>query len=183
MNAPAAPTPLARAREAHATPAPSPGQLWRARWADQAGAVLILHATDDHLRVAPVSFDEAPDETAVLAPAEANTLQLDLAIWTSDDVNIPARVLDYKLGELTTDTIELDHGSLNWGPTDPRTLTRARMQDLLDALETAEWAPVHRSDLDLPAVLKGADIAAVTRNSWFHTAGRGAAERADQPEP
>lgn len=162
MSAPATQTALARARAEHATPVPSPGQLWRARWENQAGVVLILETISNRLHVVPVSLDEAPDETAVQAPADANTLQLDLAIWIGDGVNVFPRVLDYKLGDLTTDTAELDHGSINWGPTDPRTLTRARLQDLLDALETAQWAPADRSDLDLPAVLKGADIAAVT---------------------
>ena len=75
---------LAEARNQHATPTPEPGQLWRVRWNDQAGVVLVLTVADDHMRVAPVSLDELPDETAADAPASTNTLGLPLAIWRSD---------------------------------------------------------------------------------------------------
>lgn len=152
---------LAEARNQHATPTPEPGQLWRVRWNDQAGVVLVLTVADDHMRVAPVSLDELPDETAADAPASTNTLGLPLAIWSSDAAAIPARVLDYKLGELDATPASLPRGSVNWGPTDPRTLVRARLQDLIETLEEAQWAPSATTVLDLGSVLRGADLRAI----------------------
>lgn len=158
------PTPgssLAEAREAHATPAPSRGNLWRARWSDQAGVLLVFEHTANGLRVAPVSLEESPDETALMAPAPTNTLALDLVVWVQDEVVVPTRVLDYKLGDLEADLADLSPGTVNWGPTDPRTITRARLQDFLDLLQDARWAPRGDAGIDLAAALRGADIRAI----------------------
>lgn len=152
---------LAEARTQHATPAPEAGQLWRVRWDDQAGVVLVLSAGSGQLHIAPVSFDELPDETGAEAPASTNSLGLPLAIWRSDEGVIPTRVLDYKLGELDEDPDSLAPGSVNWGPTDPRTLTRAQLQDLIESLERATWAPSTSSDFDLTSALRSADPRAI----------------------
>ncbi|GGF56189.1 hypothetical protein GCM10011519_32660 [Marmoricola endophyticus] len=167
---------LAQARQAHATPTPSPGDLWRARWNDQAGVLLVLDSittprgaeeggsqvNPGHLiRVAAVSLDSDADETAAVAAAETNTLHLELAVWVRNEATVPVRVLDYKLGELTADLMDLPPGDLNWGATDPRTIARARQRDLLDLLAEAEWAPSGTGNLDLDTVLKGADPRAV----------------------
>lgn len=154
-------TTLADARTAHATPRPSPGDLWRARWNEQAGVLLVLEITDDGIRVAPVSFDESPDETAMLAPASTNSLSLDIAIWTQDGGVVPPRVLDYKLGDLHAALTDLEFGTVNWGPTDPRTVTRARLLDLRDLLQDAEWAPSETVTIDLATALRGADARAI----------------------
>lgn len=153
---------LAQARTGHATPVPAPGDLWRARWDDQAGVVLVLAHAADHLRVAPVSLDALPDETAALAPAETHTLGFDIAIWTSDETDVPLRVLDYKLGHLNQSLSTLKRGTVNWGTTDPRTLARAHLQDLVETLEAAEWAPARATDLDLAATLAGANVRAIS---------------------
>jgi len=152
---------LAQARIEHATPSPEAGDLWRARWTDRAGVVLVLTRVADQLRVAPASLDELPDETAVHAPAATNTLGFDIAIWASDDADIPLRVLDYKLGHLNEDLSSLERGSTNWGPTDPRTLARAHAQDLIEALQAAEWAPTGTTNLNLAVTLTGADVRAI----------------------
>lgn len=154
---------LALARIEHATPTPQAGDLWRARWNDRAGVVLVLDPGTTRVRVAPVSLDAEPDETAVHSSAATNTLDLDAAIWTSDEADIPVRVLDYKLGQLTAAPATLPHGSTNWGPTDPRSLVRAQLQDLVEHLEAAHWAPASSTDLDLAAVLTGADVRAIAQ--------------------
>ena len=148
---------LADARTAHETSLPRPGDLWRARWAEQAGVLLVLEVDADGIRVAPVSLDESPDETALLAPASTNTLLLDLAIWARDEGAVPVRVLDYRLGHLQAALADLEPGTVNWGPADPRTTTRARLLDLLDLLQGAMWAPSGNAKLDLAAALRGAD--------------------------
>lgn len=163
MNASGNVSPLARARVEHATPDPAPGHLWRARWQNQAGVVLVLATSAHRLHVAPVSLDEFPDETAVLSPSTTNTLELDLAVWTNDGAEVPVRALDFKLGELTTSVTDLAPGRLNWGPTDPRTLCRARLQDLIDALAAAAWAPTGDSTLDLQSTLAGSDVASIKK--------------------
>ena len=132
---------LAAARLAHATPAPRAGELWRVRWDDHAGVVLLLEVHDSHLEVAPVSLDDDANETARRASADASTLGFPVAVWTTDTVTIPVRVLDYQLGTLHVPPDDLPRGSSSWGPTDPRELVRARAQDLLDALTLARWVP------------------------------------------
>lgn len=149
---------LARARSEHATPTPQAGDLWRARWNTQAGVLLVLASTPDRLRVAPVSLDTEPDDSAVHSPFTTNTLGMDLAVWISDQADVPLRVLDYQLGALTTDLGALAAGTVNWGPTDPRTLARARLQDLTETLQNAEWVTTSSSTLDLRAVLAAADL-------------------------
>lgn len=167
---------LADARRAHATPTPSQGDLWRARWNDQAGVLLILdHTTPARsgqtagphvgepgvVHVAAVTLDNDADETAMVASSATNTLHLDLTVWVHDDATVPVRVLDYKLGELTANLTDLPPGTVAWGHADPRNIIRARQRDLLDLFAEAEWAPRGTSDLDLVAVLKGADPRAV----------------------
>lgn len=136
-----APGPLAAARLGHATPAPQTGDLWRVRWGNLAGVVLLLEVHDDHLEVAPVSLDDDADATAKRASADATTLGFPLAVWMTDATTIPVRVLDYLLGTLHVAPDDLPRGSTSWGPADPRELVRAQAQDLLDALTVARWAP------------------------------------------
>lgn len=136
-----APGPLAAARLAHATPSPRAGELWRVRWDNHAGVVLLLEVHDSHLEVAAVSLDDDANETAKRASADATTLRFPVAVWMADTTTIPVRVLDYQLGRLYVPADDLPRGSTSWGPTDPRELVRARAQDLLDVLALARWAP------------------------------------------
>lgn len=157
------------------TPPPQVGDVWRVRWQDTAGTVLVTYIEERHtagggarhdtvaaLRVAPVSFDEEPDEHAVLAPAFAHDLGFDVAVWVDDQGDVPARVLEVKLGQFAIPGTEgLPRGTRNWGPTDPRTRVRAHLQDLVAELAEATWAPESSYDVSLPDLLATADIRAV----------------------
>lgn len=170
---------VARNASAHNTPPPRVGDVWRVRWQDSAGAVLVTYVDEKHdtggqpsavrhavaaLRVAPVSFDEEPDDSAVLAPAFAHDLGFDVAVWVDDEAEVPARVLEFKLGQFTVPGVDgLPRGTRNWGPTDPRTQTRARLQDLVEELVEATWAPTQSQAVSLPDLLAAADIREVAK--------------------
>jgi hypothetical protein len=165
---------VARNAASDNTPPPQVGDVWRVRWQGAAGAVLVTYIDEKRnlsaptssmrdavaaLRVAPVSFDEEPDEHAVLAPAFAHDLGFDVAVWVDDEAEVPARVLEVKLGQFTVPGTErLPRGTRNWGPTDPRTRTRAHLQDLVEELAVATWAPRSSQGVSLPDLLAAADI-------------------------
>lgn len=182
------------------TPTPEVGDVWRARWQDVAGAVLVTHVGHGSLqhrtpvgpsdgswevdvvggrdndvqhltegsahavRVAPVSFDEEADDSAVVAPAPTHDIGVDFVVWIEDSTDVPIRVLEAKLGQLAQPGVDgLPRGTRNWGPTDPRTRHRARMQDLLDALAEATWAPESNTGVHLADLLATADIRDVAK--------------------
>lgn len=165
---------LAQKLAARRTPTPQVGDMWRVRWRDSAGVALVTHleerhATDelaagapdaiDALRVAPISIDSDPDDSAVLAPASTHDLGFNVAVWVGDEAEVPACVLECKVGEFSVPGIDgLPRGTRNWGPSDPRTVTRAHLQDLLDELTDASWAPPSTTATSLPDLLATADI-------------------------
>ncbi|MFE6509222.1 hypothetical protein ACFVDI_02485 [Nocardioides sp. NPDC057767] len=158
---------VVRAAASGATPDPGVGEVWRVRWDDAAGAVMII-AVDSStevsgpaksVRAAPVSFGDEPDDSAVLAPAAAHDLGFDLAVWVNDAADVPVRVLEAKLGQCTiAETGAFPRGTRNWGPTDPRSRHRARLQDLMDRLAGASWVPVRAGATSLASMLANADI-------------------------
>jgi hypothetical protein len=153
---------LAHRAAARETPTPQAGDVWRVRWEELAGTVLIIGVGGTGARIAPVSFDTEPDDSAVLAPAFSSDLGFDMAIWAADESDVPLRVFECKLGELTIAGTEgLRQGTKNWGATDPRTRTRAHLQDLVEFLQDATWAPQQTNHVSLQSLLAHADIGAV----------------------
>jgi hypothetical protein len=165
---------VAQAAAARHTPSPQVGDVWKVRWQEAVGAVLVTALERDRqfdgavspgalvssLRVVPVSFDEVPDESAVLAPAFTHDLGFDLCLWVDDEAEVPARVLECKVGHFTVPGVSgLPRGSRNWGPTDPRTLARAHVQDLVDEMVDASWTPARGGhEVSISALLANADI-------------------------
>ena len=112
------------------------------RWSEIALVVLLTKVEESRVWAAPVTFETEPDESGLLAPAFTTNLGLDAAIWASDASSLPMCVLEFKVGNMSTPGTEgLPAGTVNWGPTDSRNRLRARLQDQLDALALASWAP------------------------------------------
>lgn len=155
---------LARRVAARETPPPQSGDVWRVRWEDLAGTVLVVGIGSTGARVAPISFDTEADDSAVLAPASSSDLGFDVAIWVSDESDVPLRVFECKVGSLTQPgTTGLPRGTRNWGATDPRTRARAHLQDLVEYLQDATWAPQQVALTTLSDVLADADIGEVAQ--------------------
>ena len=155
---------LARRVAARETPPPQSGDVWRVRWDDLAGTVLVVGIGATGARVAPVSFDTDADDSAVLAPAFSSDLGFDAAIWVSDESDVPIRVFECKVGALThPGTDGLPRGTRNWGATDPRTRARAHLQDLVEHLQEATWAPQPTGHTTLQDILAKTDIGDVAQ--------------------
>ncbi|MBK6873555.1 MAG: hypothetical protein IPJ14_07855 [Kineosporiaceae bacterium] len=135
-------------------PEPDEGQLWRARWEDQVEIVLVTAATPGSVQVVPVTLDVGyeDDETLVVPPG-SGPLGVPFLIWRGLPRNLPRRVLDRYLGsprEGLRTTAELAAAPATGGATtgtaitsaaDPRSEYRARLEDSLDRLAAASWAP------------------------------------------
>lgn len=140
-------------------PTLAPGQIWRARWGTVTHLLLILDAPSCSVRAAPVTLDvDAADDSAAVLPATSSELTVPLVLWLGDATSLPLRVLDRFLGSLTVDLQELsaaDHGHPVLTPADERAVHRARLQDALDVLVAARWAP--EGNGNLKALLGTAD--------------------------
>jgi hypothetical protein len=126
-------------------PEPAVGQMWRARWGSVTQVLLVMDASARSVRAAPVTFDlDMADDSAVILPAEASDLTLQLVVWTNDAMSLSLRVLDRFLGSLADDPREVlnaPRGRPVLTVADERAVSRARMQDALDVFLSARWAP------------------------------------------
>ncbi|MEV8372659.1 hypothetical protein AB0P21_07970 [Kribbella sp. NPDC056861] len=125
----------------------------------------VAEVNPPSVRAVPVTLDVEADDSAVVAPASAHDLGVDVTIWVNDDSAVPMRVLEFKLGSLAVpSTAELAAGTANWGPTDPRTRLRADLQDAIESLADASWVPdAEAGAVDLDALLDTAEFDDVVR--------------------
>jgi hypothetical protein len=130
------------------------------RWQETALVALVAEVDPPLVKAVPVTLDAEPDDSAVLAPASAHDLGVDVVIWASDDAEVPMRVLEFKLGALSgSGAARLAPGTTNWGPTDPRSRLRASLQDAVESLADASWAPSATDEaLDLEVLLDSVDF-------------------------
>ncbi len=146
------------------------GQLWRAAWQDAAEMVFITAVSDGQVMAAPVTVDSdfADEHTAVLPP-EATSAGVALAVWAGLTRQLPMFVLDRLVGRAaegwsTPDvlTAARERGALNGTPlvdaVDRRHEYRAQLQDALEVLATASWAPAGSGTLG--TLLRGAGVKA-----------------------
>lgn len=140
-------------------PTPAPGQIWRARWATVTQLLLVVDAPSHAVRTVPITLEvDAADDSAAVLPPGHSTLTVPLVVWLDDAVTLPLRVLDRFLGSLSVDLAVLpaaDRGRPVLTPTDERRVQHARLQDLLDVLVAARWAP--QGDGNLRALLSAMD--------------------------
>lgn len=126
-------------------PTPAPGQIWRARWGAVTQVLLVLDAPSRSVRAVPITLDiNAADDSAAVLPATRSDLTVPLVLWLGDAASLPLRVLDRFLGSLTVELQELstaDRGHPVLTAADERAVRRARLQDVLDFLVAARWAP------------------------------------------
>jgi transcriptional regulator with XRE-family HTH domain len=135
------------------------------RWDETALVAFVAEVDPPLVRAVPVTLDMEGDDSAVVAPPSAHDLGVDVTIWVGDDSAVPMRVLEFKLGSLAVpSTAELAAGTTNWGPTDPRTRLRAGLQDAIESLADASWAPdASAENVDIEALLDTLDFDDVVR--------------------
>ncbi|HVW80737.1 MAG TPA: hypothetical protein VHB69_07350 [Mycobacteriales bacterium] len=125
-----------------APPDPQPGQLWRARWEETSELVAVLRVTTDAVEAAPVTLDvEYADNDAAVVPAGESPLGVDTVTWIGLRRVLPMTVLDRFLGEWPVKSLMAGTGSVIVNPADPRAEYRAYLEDELDLLAAARWAP------------------------------------------
>lgn len=142
-----------RAIWASAPPEPSPGQVWRARWESSALLVLLVEVQRATVLACPITSDVAgSNSSAFVVPETRSSLQTPLVTWVELRRQLPVRVLDRCLGEMQSEVVEavaanthderLPRGRLAVHGTDPSLQEQARLEDRLDELAAAAWAPV-----------------------------------------
>jgi hypothetical protein len=133
-----------------APPDPVAGQVWRAAWDDVVEVVAIRAADGSDVDVIPMSFETGyADSDAHVVPAEATSLGVALAAWTGLERRLPTRVLHRCLGMVSGDMEPswpeslpgVARGRRIVTPIDPRAEHRAELEDHLDSLSEADWAP------------------------------------------
>ena len=143
---------------------PASGQIWRARWGTVTRLLLILETPARSVRVAPLTLDvDGADDSAAVLPATSTELTVPLVLWRDDATSLPRRVLDRYLGSLTVDLQQLtgERGHPVLTPADERAVHRARLQDDLDVLVAARWAPEGNGNLKV--LLGNADPKTIAR--------------------
>ena len=144
------PAPVRRAWNAP-PPTPTPGQIWRARWGPLTQLLVILEAPSRSVRAAPVTLDvDAADDSAVTLPSSGSELGVPLVVWLGDATSLSLRVLDHFLGALAITSqslLKADRGRPVLSPADERLVHRARLQDSLEVLLAARWAPEGNGNL------------------------------------
>ena len=71
------------------------GQVWRARWEQLAGLVLVVHVGDREVEVVPVTIDPPiEDELSVVVDGASTAFGVDATAWNGLRSAIPIRVLD-----------------------------------------------------------------------------------------
>jgi hypothetical protein len=145
-------------------PEPGEGQLWRARWEDQVEIVLVTATAPGRVQVVPVTLDLGyEDDETLVVPPDSGPLGVSFLIWRGLARDLPLRVLDRYLGsprEGLRTAAELaaaatggaGTGTAITSATDPRSEYRARLEDGLDSLAAASWAP--RGTGELGALLQ-----------------------------
>jgi hypothetical protein len=125
-----------------APPEPQPGQLWRARWGQVSELVALVRVTADIVEAAPVTLDvDYADEDAAVVPGSGSPLGVDTVTWIGLRRVLPMVVLDRFLGAWPVMSLMTATGYPIVNPADARAEYRARIEDELDILAAARWAP------------------------------------------
>lgn len=133
-----------------APPEPTVGQIWRAAWDGVVEVVAIRDVDGSDVDVIPISFETGyADSHAHVVPAEATTLGIAVAAWTGLERRLPTRVLHRCLGTVSGDMAPSWPESLSGvtrgrrivTPIDPRAEFQAQLEDQLERLNEADWAP------------------------------------------
>jgi hypothetical protein len=133
-----------------APPEPTAGQIWRAAWDEVVELVTITNVAGTEMTVVPITFEARyADSQAYVLPAEATSLGVSVAAWAGMERLLPVRVLHRCLGavsgEMTPSWPQSVPGSRQGRrivtPVDPRAEHRAEIEDHLDLLAEADWAP------------------------------------------
>ena len=133
-----------------APPEPTPGQIWRAAWDEIVEVVVLRDVGDTDAAVVPVSFDTGfADSRAHVLPRDATTLGVAVAAWAEMERRLPVRVLHRCIGAVAGDMASTWPQSVPGArqgrrivtPVDPRAEHLAELEDHLDALSEADWAP------------------------------------------
>lgn len=139
--------------EALARPLPKEaraGQLWRARWDDEAQLVYVLEAATPHCRLAPVSLDVHLAAPGVrIVEGSQSPVGVDLGVWMSRAVAARTSLLEQCLGDFPTDVIDptLDADEPQLGALDDRTVFADRLEEqLLLLAQRAAWEPDQRAE-------------------------------------
>ncbi len=129
--------------------APAAGQIWRARWQTAGLLVVLIEISRSHVLAVPVTADPAAaGRHAVRLARTDTTVAVELFIWPGLQRLLPVRVLDRRLGDVTSrDHIPALATATSQGPDtghdvfDPALEERARLEDEMAALADAAWAP------------------------------------------
>jgi hypothetical protein len=137
-------------------PEPLAGQLWRARWEDDVGLVVLVSVGDTSVVAAPLTFDICyADDTALVLEAEDSDFATAMVIWPALRTRLPMFVLDRTAGALAqasagryTDTDASGTGPGRQGaavvnPLDARSEYRARLGDTMSMLQERTRPPAH----------------------------------------
>lgn len=130
---------------------PGPCQLWRVRWAETSLLALVTEVRGDGIRAVPVTLEPGfVTDTSFLADESETSLETSVVIWEQLSTLLPFRVFDRQLGglgsetleEMKTSTIPISRRGLSIKDVmDPRAELVALLQDSLDNLSAAHWAP------------------------------------------
>jgi hypothetical protein len=149
---------LAAARRVESGPAPDPrrGDLWRVTWAESTALVVAIRILDDAVEAAPLTIepDVGDDQSLCLSPDET-VLDASCAVWAGLSQRLPLRIFDAYLGQIASDAVsavmelvsgEVPRSGHQLGDEitsifDPIATDRAELEDLMDELAGASWAP------------------------------------------
>ncbi len=133
---------------------PAAGQIWRARWQDTATLVLLREVTRSEVTAAPITAEpDLATPAALVLPAEASAIGAPLVVWDALTSELPTRVLDRQLAELTgawtpqegndlAALPDVTRGVAPAGRSDPALEEQARLEDAVEALAEATWVPL-----------------------------------------
>lgn len=133
-----------------APPEPTAGQIWRAAWDEVVEVVAIRYVDGTDVSVVPISFEtDYADTQAHVLPAIATSLEVAVAAWAGMERHLPVRVLHRCLGAVSGDMTAswpqsvpgARQGRRIVTSIDPRTQHQAELEDHLDSLSEADWAP------------------------------------------
>ena len=130
-------------------PEPAPGQIWSLDWGGVRAIGLLSHVDRRTVTITLLSVTDAGDDNTV--ELHAVDAGMSFSAWLSIRATVRYFVLDHRIGTLDVNTFAgLGDLPRPWAPItstlDDRSLARAELEDVRDALGLAEWAPSKASD-------------------------------------